>query len=190
MKHTLVGFLFLIVTFTLSAQGVYKVDPAHSKLGFTITHLGIADVPGHFDNFDVTVQTSKADFSDAKVEMTAKTESVNTRIDARDKHLKSPDFFNVEKHPEMSFKSTSIKPVGKNKYELSGNLTLNGVTKPVTVNMWHRGSIQKKAGDKYTAGLQFTASILRSDFNLGNDFPAPLLSDEVTLKGDGEFLQQ
>ena len=190
MKKVTFALLFIITSLTVIAQGTYVSDPAHSKLGFTITHLGIADVPGHFDKFNVTVNTTKPDFSDAVVEMTADVNTINTRIAPRDKHLRSADFFDVEKFPAMSFKSNSIRKVSDNKYEMSGDLTMRGITKPVKVNMWHRGSIQKKAGDKFTAGLQFTATIKRSDFDLGTNFPAPMLSDEVTLKGDGEFLQQ
>lgn len=190
MKRITFALLFIITSFAIQAQGTYLVDPAHSKLGFTITHFGIADVPGHFDKFDVTVKSTKADFSDAVVEMSADVNTINTRIAPRDKHLKSADFFNVEQFPVMTFKSTSIRKVEENKYELSGDLTMHGITKPVTVNMWHRGSIQKAEGDKMTAGLQFTTTIKRSDFDLGSKFSAPLLSDEVTLKGDGEFLQQ
>ncbi len=190
MKRITFALLLIITSFTIQAQGNYVVDPAHSKLGFTITHFGIADVPGHFDKFDVVVRTTKADFSDAVVEMQADVNSINTRIEPRDKHLRSADFFEVEKYPTMVFKSTSIRKVADNKYELSGDLSMRGITKPVKVHMWHRGSIQKKEGDKYTAGLQFTTTIKRSDFDLGTKFPAPMLSDEVTLKGDGEFLQQ
>lgn len=190
MKRITFALLFIITSFAIQAQGTYLVDPAHSKLGFTITHFGIADVPGHFDKFDVTVKSTKADFSDAVVEMAADVNTINTRIAPRDKHLKSADFFDVEQFPVMTFKSTSIRKVEENKYELSGDLTMHGITKPVTVNMWHRGSIQKEEGDKLTAGLQFTTTIKRSDFDLGSKFSAPLLSDEVTLKGDGEFLQQ
>ncbi|MEO6949085.1 MAG: YceI family protein [Ginsengibacter sp.] len=190
MKRITIAFLFIISAFAIQAQDTYIIDPAHSKLGFTITHFGIADVPGHFDKYDVTVKSTKADFSDAVVEMTADVKTINTRIEPRDNHLRSADFFDVEKFPTMTFKSNSIRKIADNKYELNGHLTMHGITKPVTVNMWHRGSIQKKAGDKMTAGLQFTATIKRSDFNLGSKFPAPMLSDEVTLKGDGEFLQQ
>ena len=190
MRKLTFGLLLMITSFAVKAQETYLLDPAHSKLGFTITHFGIADVPGHFDKFDVTVKAKKADFSDAVVEMTADVNSINTRIAARDKHLRSADFFDVEKFPTMTFKSTSIRKIADSKYELSGDLTMHGITKPVVVNMWHRGSIQKKEGAKFTAGLQFTATIKRSDFNIGSKFTAPMLSDEVTLKGDGEFLQQ
>ena len=190
MKRLTFALLLVITSIAVKAQGTYLLDPAHSKLGFTITHFGIADVPGHFDKYNVTVKTTKADFSDAVVEMSADVNSINTRIAARDKHLRSADFFDVEKYPTMTFKSTSIRKIADNKYELSGDLTMHGITKPVTVNMWHRGSIQKKEGDKMTSGLQFTATLKRSDFDLGSKFSAPMLSDEVTLKGDGEFLQQ
>lgn len=190
MKKLTFAFLLVVSAFAVQAQGTFLVDPAHSKLGFTITHLGIADVPGHFDKFNVTVKSTKADFSDAVVEMSVDVNSINTRIAPRDKHLRSADFFDVEKFPTMTFKSNSIKKVAENKYELSGDLTMHGITKPVTVNMWHRGSIRKKEGDKLTAGLQFTATIKRSDFDLGGNFAPPMLSDEVILKGDGEFLQQ
>lgn len=190
MKRVTIAFLFIISAFTIQAQGKYLMDHANSNLGFTIMHFGIADVPGHFDKFDVTVKSTKADFSDAVVEMTADVNSINTRIEPRDSHLKSADFFDVEKFPTMTFKSNSIRKTANNKYELKGDLTMHGITKPVTVNMWHRGSIRKKEGEKMTAGLQFTATLKRSDFNLGSKFPAPMLSDEVTLKGDGEFLQQ
>jgi polyisoprenoid-binding protein YceI len=190
MKKAIFAVLFFISSLTVLAQETYKVDPAHSNLGFTITHLGIADVSGHFEKFDVTVRASKADFSDAVVEMSADVNTINTRIAPRDKHLKSADFFEAEKFPAISFKSNSIRKTADNRYEISGDLTMRGITKPVKLNMWHRGSIQKKEGDKFTAGLQFTATIKRSDFEVGTKFPAPMLSDEVTLKGDGEFLQQ
>ncbi|MEO6681828.1 MAG: YceI family protein [Ginsengibacter sp.] len=190
IKRITSALVLIAASFTMQAQGTYKMDPAHSKLGFTITHLGIADVPGHFDKFDVVVKTTKKDFSDAVVEMNADVNTINTRIAPRDKHLRSADFFDVEKYPSMTFKSNAIRKIAENKYELSGELTMRGITKPVKINMWHRGSIQKKEGEKLTAGLQFTATIKRSDFNLGSKFPAPMLSDEVTLKGDGEFLQQ
>ena len=190
MKRMTMALLLMATSFTLLAQGTYLSDPAHSKLGFTITHLGIADVPGHFDKFEVKVVTTKPDFSDAVVEMSADVNTINTRITPRDNHLKSADFFEVEKFPSLSFKSKGIKKQSDDKYELTGDLTIKGITRPVKVLMWYRGSVQKKEGDKLTAGLQFTATIKRSDFEVGVKFPAPMLSDEVILKGDGEFLQQ
>ncbi|QMU28159.1 YceI family protein [Adhaeribacter radiodurans] len=182
---------FLVLSLGVSAQSAWKADPNHSRLGFTVTHLGIADVPGHFDAYDVTITASNQDFSDAVVEMTAQTASINTRVEPRDKHLKSADFFDVEKFPAMTFKSTSIRKAGENKYKLTGNLTLRGITKPVTVDMRYRGTTANpNAKGAPVAGIQITGTIKRSDFGLGKDFPAPMISDEVEIKADGEFGQK
>ena len=109
MKKITFILSFLLLSIASFAQNTWTADPYHSKLGFTVTHLGIADVPGHFDKYDVNVISSKADFSDAVVELTAQVNSINTRIEPRDNHLKSVDFFNAEKYSTMTFKSTSIK---------------------------------------------------------------------------------
>lgn len=186
-KITFIASL-LFLSFGVFAQTSWKVDPYHSKLGFTVTHLGIADVPGHFNDYDVTITSSKPDFSDAVVELTAKVASIDTRVEPRDNHLKSPDFFNAEKFETMTFKSTSIKKAGNNKYNLTGNLTMLGVTKPVTVTMLYRGTTANpNANGAPVAGIQITGTIKRSDFNLGSKFPAPMISNEVKIKADGEF---
>jgi polyisoprenoid-binding protein YceI len=178
----------LLLSFGVFAQTTWNADPYHSKLGFTVTHLGIADVPGHFNDYQVSISSSKPDFSDAVVELTAKVASIDTRIEPRDKHLKSADFFDAEQYETMTFKSTSIKKVANNKYALTGNLTLHGVTKPVTVNMLYRGTTANpNANGAPVAGIQITGTIKRSDFNLGSKFPAPMISDEVQIKADGEF---
>lgn len=181
--------LFLAaIIISVSALAQWKVDPYHSKLGFTVTHLGIADVPGHFGKFDVTINSQKPDFSDAVVEMTADINSIDTRVTPRDNHLKSADFFNAEKFPTMTFRSTSIKKKGKNKFELTGNLTMHGVTKPVTVQMLHRGTTANpNAKGAPVAGIQITGKIKRSDFGIGDGFKPPMISDEVIIKADGEF---
>lgn len=181
---------FLVLSLGVFAQTTWKADPYHSRLGFTVTHLGIADVPGHFGTYDVTITASKKDFSDAVVELTAQTASINTRVEPRDKHLKSADFFDVEKFPDMKFKSASIEKVGENKYKLFGDLTLRGVTKPVTVDLLYRGTTANpNANGAPVAGIQITGTINRSDFGIGKDFPAPMISDEVVIKADGEFSQ-
>lgn len=188
MKKVTLFLAFLLVSVGVFAQTKWTADPYHSKLGFTVTHLGIADVPGHFGEYDVTITSSKDDFSDAVVELTVQTKSVDTRVGQRDDHLRSADFFNVEKFPTMTFKSTSIKKAGKNKYTLKGDLTLVGVTKPVTMTMLYRGTTENpNANGAPVAGIQITGEIKRSDFNMGSGFPAPMISDEVTIKADGEF---
>ncbi|HEY0751801.1 MAG TPA: YceI family protein, partial [Chitinophagaceae bacterium] len=115
--------------------------------------------------------------------------SIDTRVEARNNHLKSADFFDVQQYPELKFKSTSIKKAGKDKYKLSGDLTLHGVTKPVTLDLNYKGQVVNPMSKKQTVGFQMTGTIKRSDFNIGGNFPAPMISDEVRIKADGEFVQ-
>ena len=185
----IIGFsAILFAVFAFTTVNNWKVDNAHSKLSFGITHLGISEVTGLFKNFDVNITTSKDDFNDAVFEMTADVASVDTEIEMRDNHLKSADFFDVAKFPKMNFKSTSIKPSGeKNRYKLTGDLTLHGVTKPVTMDLWYRGTVENPMTKKPVSGFQVTGTIKRSDFGVGTGFPPPMLSDEVRIKADGEF---
>ncbi len=184
-------FLFLAIVVSLTAfTGAYtswQNDDAHSQLSFTVTHLGISDVSGTFNDFDVSVQSSKPDFSDAVFELVVKANSIDTRVEARDNHLKSADFFNVEQYPEIHYKSTSIKKSGKNKYAITGDLTLHGITKSVTMDLLYRGTIENPGNKKPTAGFQLIGEIDRRDFSLGNDFPPPMISNIVRIKADGEF---
>lgn len=180
---------FIALTAFTTINNPWTNDDPHSQLGFTVTHLGIADVSGTFNDFDVTVKSSKPDFSDASFELTARTASIDTRVEARNNHLKSADFFDVAKYPTLNFKSTSIKKAGKNKYKLTGNLSLHGITEPVTMDLLYRGTTVNAMSKKQTAGFQLTGKIKRSDFNVGPGFPAPMISDEVRIKADGEFIQ-
>src|SRR3569832_367234 len=165
----------------------WKVNKAHSHFTFTITHLAVSDVDGTFKDFDATITASKPDFSDAKVEFVAQTASVNTGVDQRDGHLKSADFFDVAKYPTVNFVSTGIKATSTNHYKLNGNLTLNGVTKPVTLDLVYRGTITNPMTKAPDAGFSVSGSINRSDFTFGSKFGSPMLSDEVTFKASGEF---
>ncbi|MDB5011424.1 MAG: polyisoprenoid-binding protein [Mucilaginibacter sp.] len=169
------------------AQTTWKVDKAHSRLQFTITHLAVSDVDGFFKDFDVTVAAKKSDFSDAKFDMVAKTASINTDNEQRDTHLKSGEFFDAANHPTLTFTSTGITSTSANHYKLVGKMTLNGVTKPVTMDLWYRGTITNPMTKAEDAGFQVTGVIKRSDFGFGSKYGAPMLSDEVTIKANGEF---
>ena len=190
MKKTaiILSAFFVLTAFTASIN-TWKNDKPHSQLAFTVTHLGISDVSGTFNDFDVTVNSLKPDFSDASFELTAKIASIDTRVEARNNHLKSADFFDAATYPELTFKSTSLKKQGKNSYKLSGDLTMRGITKPVTMNLKYRGATQNPMSKATTVGFQLDGIIKRSDFSVGADFPAPILSDEVNIKADGEFIQ-
>lgn len=188
MKKIISILAVALLTVTVSfAQSTWKVDKAHSKLTFTITHLAVSDVEGLFKDFDVTIVNTKPDFSDAKFTLVSQTASINTEIEKRDNHLKSADFFDVAKYPTMNFVSTGIsKGASANRYKLKGNLTLNGVTKPVVLDLWYRGTVAGQGG-KEIAGFQLTGEIKRSDYNFGSKFKSPMLSDEVQIKANGEF---
>lgn len=183
------AIVFALVAFTTVSN--WNVDNAHSKLSFSVTHLGISEVSGLFKNYEVKVTASKDDFSDAQFELSADVASINTEVQMRDDHLRSADFFDAEKFPKLSFKSTFIKPAGeKNRYLLTGDLNLHGVTRSVTMDLWYRGTIENPMSKKPTSGFQVTGSIKRSDFGIGGKFPAPMISDEVKIKADGEFVKQ
>jgi len=185
-KVIVIGFLFVLVS-AFALQTTWVNDDAHSQVQFTVVHLGISDVSGFFRDFDASITAEKEDFSDAVFTFSAKTASIDTRVEMRDNHLKSVDFFDVEKYPTMEFKSTSITSKGNNLYELKGNLTLLGTSKPVTLELQYRGTILNSQSNKQTAGFSARGTIDRRDFNLGSGFPPPMISNEVRIKVDGEF---
>lgn len=189
MKKMIVLSFALFTLFAFTTPANLTADPMHSKLTFTVTHLGISDVAGLFKTFDVHVTSSKDDFSDAVFDLSADVASVNTEVEMRDNHLKSADFFDVAKYPKLTFKSTSIKPAGKNQYKLTGDLTLHGITKSVTMDLLYCGTVENPMSKKATSGFQVTGVIKRSDFGIGEKFPAPMISDEVRIKADGEFVR-
>ena len=184
----LIGFLF--ISTTTFAQSTWKVDPAHAKVTFSTIHNTISDIEGLFNSFQSNVTATKADFSDAVFELSVDVNSIDTEIKMRDDHLKSADFFDVENHPEMTFKSTSVeKTKDQNRYKLKGNLTMHGVTKAVTMDLWYRGTITDAQSGNEIAGFQITGVLNRSDFGIGPKFPEALISNEVLIKADGEFIK-
>lgn len=173
--------------FKPAALDTWTADKSHSKLGFVVTHLMVTDVEGSFKNFTSTITTSKADFSDASIVLSADVNSVNTEDDKRDEHLKSADFFDAEKFPKLTFKSTAVKKLAGNKYKVSGLLSLHGVTKAVVLDATLRGVTVNPMSKKPIAGFKVTGTIKRSDFNLGAKYPNAMLSDEITLNANTEF---
>lgn len=168
---------------------VWRNDPFHSKVTFVVTHLMVNDIHGVFDSLKVELQSSRPDFSDAKIRLSILTRSINTGVERRDNHLRSEDFFNAGQFPEISFNSTGIKVIGKNRYKVSGSLTIHGVTKPIVADMLYRGSVINPHSKKNTAGIQVTASLKRSDFGVGPKFPFDEIRDDVRIRADGEFVQ-
>jgi len=166
----LTNLLFLLLFVSLinaqtKNENVWVVDKAHSKIGFAVTHLLISEVEGYFKDFDLKVVTDREDFVDAKIEFTAKTASIFTDNEKRDAHLRSDDFFNSEKFPEMKFVSKSFKKVGKNKYKLTGDLTIRDVTKPITLDVVYNGTVKDPWGNT-KAGFNVTGQLNRFDYGL------------------------
>lgn len=187
---SLIIALFIAST-TLHAQSTWKVDSPHAKVTFGTVHNTISDVEGLFNSFDATITASEEDFSDAVFELTVDVASIDTEVKKRDDHLRSPDFFHVEKYPTIEFKSTSIEATDKeNRYKLTGDLTMHGVTKEVTMNMWYRGLYENPQNGNKSAGFEVTGNLNRSDFNIGPKFPSAMISDEVVIEADGEFIKQ
>lgn len=161
---TLAAFLLVLVSAGFAQATKWTVDKGHSNVKFTVQHMVVSEMEGSFKTFDGYVESSKADFSDAKIAFTVEVASIYTDNDRRDGHLKSDDFFNAEKFPQMKFESTSFKPLGNNKYELKGNLTIRDVTKPVTFQVTHGGVLNTSRGAK--AGFKATTTIDRFNYNL------------------------
>lgn len=187
MKKTILLITTALFSISSFAQTTWKNDKMHSKLGFTVTHLMVSDVDGIFSDFTCTIVAAKPDFSDAKIDLTVNTTSVNTDVDYRDKDLRSENYFDVAKFPTMTFTSTAITPVSTNHYKLTGNLTLHGVTRPVTLDLWYRGTVTNPMSKKDDAGFKLTGVIKRSDFKFAPQAGTAMLSDEVTINANGEF---
>jgi polyisoprenoid-binding protein YceI len=154
----------LALGMSATAQTKWKLDKGHSSVRFSVNHMVVSEAEGTFKMWDGTVEHGKDDFSDAKINFMVDVNSINTDNERRDGHLKSDDFFNAEKYPTIKFESTSMKPLGNNKYELKGNLTIRDVTKPVTFQVSHGGVIAGGRGRK--AGFKATTTINRFDYNL------------------------
>jgi len=184
MKKLLLSAVFTLATIAAFAQK-YTNDKAHSKLGFSVPHMTISDVEGEFKNFDVHLTFTKEDLSDAKFHVMADVNSINTGIEARDNHLKSADFFNAAKNSKLEFTSKSISKVKGNQFKLSGDLSLNGVTKPVVLNLLYNGSVDNQGVKTY--GFTVKGKIKRSDFSVGTSFPEAVVGDVVTLTSNLEF---
>ncbi len=168
----------------VSAQAAhYEVDAGHSQVGFRIRHL-VTKLPGEFKEFEGKFDFDEKKPQDAKVTFKVKTASINTNNEKRDEHLRGDEFFDAEKHPELTFVSKKVKPAGKGKYKIEGDLTLHGVTKPVTFDA-EFGGIAKDPWGNTKAGFNATAKINRKDFgiswNKALDAGGFVIGDEVEL---------
>ena len=165
-------------------SGAYNFDKAHSFIGFKVKHLGLIEVPGFFRDFTGTVNYDATDITKSSVEFSAKATSIDTGVAGRDRHLRTADFFDVEKYPDLTFKSTNVEKKGKN-YIITGDLTMRGITKTVTFPFQIAGFLpaDERSGGKM--GVTAETTLNRRDFgvNYGNSLPGGVqqLSDEVKI---------
>ena len=167
----------------------WTIDSAHSGVNFEIRHLGVSNVRGALHKVTGTIMLDEKDITKSSVEATIDASTVNTDEAKRDEHLKSPDFFNVEKYPTLTFKSTSISNAG-GKLKMTGDLTLDGITKPVTLDLDGPAAPQKGMGGKTVSGFSASGVIHRSDFNFGSKYSSPMLGNDVKFTIDIEMAKQ
>jgi len=144
---------------------IWKIDPAHSEINFRVKHLVVSTVRGHFDDFKATIEAEKEDFSDAKIEFEADTNSINTRNNDRDAHLKSADFFDAQKYEKISFVSTSAEKVSDYELKVKGNLTIRDITKEITLDVIYNGIVEGMGGNE-VAGFEISTRLNRFDYGL------------------------
>jgi polyisoprenoid-binding protein YceI len=185
----LTGILALAAPLALAQTTTWVSDPMHSEVDFSITHMSVSKVHGRFGNVKATIVYNAADPTKSTVTATIGVDTVDTGVDARNTHLKSPDFFDVANLPTATFTSTSVTKNGSH-LTVTGNLTLHGVTKPVVLDVeGPNGSMTDPKGQVHT-GFSATTTIDRTAFGIGGKFPAAMLGDEVALDIELEAVKQ
>ncbi|PUZ27761.1 Polyisoprenoid-binding protein YceI [Chitinophaga costaii] len=174
-------------------MATWKIDATHSEIGFKIKHLMITNVSGNFTSYDGTVTNEGEDFKDATIHFEADVDSINTKNEQRDGHLKSPDFFDTAKYPKLTFVSTKVQKLNDEEYKVTGNLTLHGETHPVELAVEYSGIVKDPYGQT-KAGFEITGRLHRADFGLRyngtTEAGGLLLSDEVKLNASIQLVKQ
>lgn len=179
--------ILLALTSTIVIAGIgaesrgadlYKVDPVHSSVVFRVKHLGVVNVYGRFNEISGTVVFDKENPSKSAVDFSVPVESVDTHVQKRDQHLKSPDFFNAKQFPVITFKSKEVKKTDEDTYQMTGEFTLHGVTKTLTID-FKKGGEAKGMQNEFRSGGETQFTIKRSDY--GMNFMLNGVGDEVTV---------
>jgi polyisoprenoid-binding protein YceI len=175
------------------ANTKWVLDPTHSELGFKIKHLMITNVSGNFKEIEAEVQTEGEDFTTAIIEAKIKSASINTNNEQRDGHLRTSDFLEAEKYPEIIFKSTRVEKLDNENFFVYGDLTLKGITKPVKLNVEYSGITKDPWGGE-RSGVIITGKINRSEwgvtFNTVLETGGVALSDEIKIHSEIQLVKQ
>ena len=176
-----------------TALSTWNIDPAHSAAEFKVRHMMISNVKGKFSGLSGSLKLDETDYTHSSIEVSIPTASVSTVDDKLDAHLKNEDFFDVEKFPTLTFKSTSIRSTGDHDYEVTGDLTIRGVTKSVTLSVNDLSEPSKDPWGNLRIGLSGSAKVNRKDFglvwNAPLEFGGVLVGDEVTITLDVQFIK-
>jgi polyisoprenoid-binding protein YceI len=168
-----------------SRTGTYRIDPTHSRIGFVARHAMVTKVRGSFNEFDGSGHFDAAEPSHSSLQLTIQAASIDTRNADRDGHLRSNDFFDMENHPEITFVSTAINRLADDRFGVAGDLTIKGVTKPVTIEFEYTGTAVDPFGN-HRLGLEGTTTINRKDWgvnwNAALEAGGVLVSEKVTLE--------
>jgi polyisoprenoid-binding protein YceI len=171
----------------------WKIDTLHSQIGFKVKHMMITNVTGTFDQFDASVEVDDNDFSTAHFSFSANIDSVNTGVADRDAHLKSEDFFNAAAHPHLLFKSTGVKKISEQEYEIHGDISIRDVSKPIVLHADFGGVVVDPYGQTKT-GFSVEGKIKRSEFGLTwsaiTEAGSIVVGDEVKLNCELQFVKQ
>ncbi|HEX8278762.1 MAG TPA: YceI family protein [Segetibacter sp.] len=174
-------------------MATYKIDPDHSDIMFKVKHLMISTVTGIFKKFHATLEVNEDDLTQAKATFEADVDSVDTKNEQRDAHLKSDDFFNADQFPKMTFKSTSIKKSGDDEYRLIGDMTIRDITRPVELTVEYNGSTKDPWGQQ-RMGFEVSGKINRREYGLKwsavTEAGGLVVSDEVRLALNVEMIKQ
>jgi len=169
----------------------WTIDPTHSEIGFKVKHMMFTNVKGHFDDYSAAIDFNE-DLKDANLQFEAKINSINTNNADRDNHLKSADFFDIDQYPTLNFKSTKIEGNG-NEYEITGDLTIKGVTKPVKLNAEFSGLMNDPWGNT-KVGLNMNGKINRKDFgltyNAALETGGVLVGEDVNLNAEIQLVEK
>jgi polyisoprenoid-binding protein YceI len=183
------GILALAAPLALAQTSTWTSDPAHSEVDFSISHMTVSNIHGRFGHVAATIAYNEADVTKSTVNATIDVTGVDTGEEARNTHLKSPDFFDVATNPSATFTSTSVAKSG-NGLTINGNLTLHGVTKPVVLMADGPRGPAPGMDHKPHAGFSATTTIKRSDFAIGSKFPPAMVGDDVKLDIELEVVKQ
>lgn len=181
--------LVLAAPFAMAQSSTWKTDPDHSEVDFTIKHMALSNVHGRFGTVDATLTWDDADPTKSTVNATIDVTGVDTGVPNRDTDLKSARFFDVANHPKATFTSTSVEKSGSG-YKVNGNLTIKGVSKPVTLDVDAPTGPVNGMGHKMHLGFSATTTVNREDFGVGAGMPVAMVGDDVKLTIDLDFVKQ